>query len=228
MPAIINGESQKYFVCLNPHSYEVAQEDLVFKTALLDADIIVPDGVGIIAASRILGGIIRERITGYDIFEGVTSSLNQSEGLSCFFLGSTEENLKIIKKKMGEEFPGVMVAGCYSPPFKKEFDEEDNRRMIDIINNASPDVLWVGMTAPKQEKWIYRHKNKMTSVKFIGAIGAVFDFYSGTVKRSHPFFQRCGLEWLPRFLKQPRRLWKRNLISNPRFLLRVMLSKNDS
>ena len=96
--------------------------------------------------------------------------------------------------------------------------------MRDAINEARPDVLWVGMTAPKQEKWIYENRSGL-DVKFIGPIGAVFDFYAGSVKRSHPLFQRMGLEWLPRLIRQPRRLWRRNFISNPSFLLRVALQK---
>ncbi len=96
--------------------------------------------------------------------------------------------------------------------------------MIDKINEAHPDVLWVGMTAPKQEKWIYQNRSRL-KVKFIGAIGAVFDFYTGTVKRSYPIFRNMGLEWLPRLIRQPRRLWRRTFISSPRFLFRVITSR---
>jgi len=219
-------EQKKYFLCLNPHSYEVAQKDPLFHKAILNADLVVPDGVGIVWASKILGGSITERVTGSDIFEGFTSVMNARKDLSCFFLGSTEQNLSIIKEKMAVEFPHVRIAGCYSPPFKKEFDDEDNRQMLRVINKEKPDVLWVGMTAPKQEKWIYRNKEQLENVKFIGAIGAVFDFYAGTVKRSHPFFQKYGLEWLPRFMRQPVKLWRRNCISSPLFLLRVLKEKN--
>ena len=96
--------------------------------------------------------------------------------------------------------------------------------MIEAVNTAKPDVLWVGMTAPKQEKWIYQNRDKL-DVKFIGAIGAVFDFYAGTVKRPHPIFQKMGLEWLPRLCSEPRRLWRRNFVSNPLFMLRVIKAR---
>ena len=96
--------------------------------------------------------------------------------------------------------------------------------MIEAVTRVAPDVLWVGMTAPKQEKWIYNNKEKL-NVKFIAAVGAVFDFYTGNVKRSHPWFQRLGLEWLPRLLRQPGRLWNRTLISAPGFLYRIMLQR---
>ena len=122
---------------------------------------------------------------------------------------------------MAIDFPNIQVVGVYAPLYKDEFTVEDNEKMIAAINAVNPDVLWVGMTAPKQEKWIYQNK-KQLEVKFIGAIGAVFDFYAGNIKRSHPFFQKLGLEWLPRLLQEPRRLWRRNFISNPKFMLRVL------
>ncbi len=219
-----DGEERKYFVCANPHTLQVAKKDPVLYEAIKNADLVTPDGFGIVIASKILGGTIKNRVTGSDIFWRLNHMLNQKKGFSVFFLGSTEETLRKIREKMSLEYPGIRIAGMYSPPFKHQFSDEDNRRMIEAVNNAQPDVLWVGMTAPKQEKWIYENRNKL-NVKFIGAIGAVFDFYSGNVKRSHPFFQELGLEWLPRLLRQPRRLWRRNFVSSPSFLLRVIKEK---
>lgn len=213
----------RVLACANPHSLEVARRDAYFDRALKDADILVPDGVGIVIASGILGGTIRQRITGSDVFLGVSGLLNHDAARKYryFFLGSTEQNLIKIKEKLNAEFQNIIVAGTYSPPFKSEFSEDDNSLMVDAINRAAPDVLWVGMTAPKQEKWIHQNKYQL-NVKFISAIGAVFDFYTGNVKRSHPLFQKLGLEWLPRLLREPRRLWYRNVVSNPSFLLRII------
>jgi len=224
MLSLSSSDSSRYFVCANPHSLEVARKDAAFDLAIRNADMVVPDGVGIVLASKILGGSIRERVTGTDIFLGLSEALHKGKGGRYFFLGSTEQNLLKIKEKMHADFPNITVAGTYSPPFKPEFSDEDTRLMIEAINQAAPDVLWVGMTAPKQEKWIYQNKDRL-NVKFIGAIGAVFDFYTGNVKRSHPAFQRLGLEWLPRLLREPRRLWRRNFVSNPSFLLRVIRQK---
>lgn len=221
---IKSNDKRKYFVTANPHSLEVANKDPYFKKAILNANLIVPDGVGIVIASKILGGNIRERITGSDIFLGLSNILNKKGKYSYFFLGSTKGILQKITSKINEDFPHIRVTGFYSPPFKEKFTEEDNNLMIEAINLAKPDVLWVGMTAPKQEKWVYQNKDKL-DVKFIGAIGAVFDFYTGNVKRSHRMFQKIGLEWLPRLIRDPRRLWKRNFISNPAFLARVMYSR---
>jgi N-acetylglucosaminyldiphosphoundecaprenol N-acetyl-beta-D-mannosaminyltransferase len=213
------GEKGKVFVCANPHSLVMAEDDPVFKAALRAADLATPDGVGIVLASKMLGGHIRERVTGSDVFEGLSRVLNSREGetRSYFFLGSTEATLAAIKTRLAVDFPKIRFAGCYSPPFKEEFSEEDSRQMVEAVNRAGADVLWVGMTAPKQEKWIFQHKDRL-EVKFIGAIGAAFDFYAGTVKRSHPVFQKMGLEWLPRLLRDPRRLYDRMLVSAPKFV----------
>lgn len=211
----------KYFACANPHSIECARKDPLFETALKEADLLVPDGIGVVWASRLAGIPIKERVTGADIFLGLSTILNQSENHSYFFLGSSEATLRRIADRMKEDYPAIRIAGLYSPPFAEEFSEAQNQSMIEAVNRARPDVLWIGLTAPKQEKWIHRHKQKL-DVKFIGAIGAVFDFYAGTVRRSSPWFQDHGLEWLPRLIAEPRRLWKRMFISAPRFALRAI------
>ncbi len=217
-------ERCRWLACLNPHSYAVSLEDLEFSRALRDADWLIPDGAGIVLASKILGGQISERVTGSDIFKGVLEALDQAGGCSVFFLGATEETLTAIRSRMAVDFPRIRVAGTYSPPFKPDYSQDELDAMIQAINEASPDVLWVGMTAPKQEKWIHAQCDRL-NIKFAAAIGAVFDFYTGQVKRSHPAFQRLGLEWLPRLVQEPRRLWRRMLISAPIFLWCVLKEK---
>lgn len=212
-----SGKQQKVFVCANPHSLVEARHDPLFQQALHNGDLVTPDGTGIVLASKILGGSIRERVTGSDIFWGLSDVLNKTGGKSYFFLGSSEETLTAIKAKMAKEYPNIIFAGSYSPPYKPEFSEEESQLMIEAVNKAKPDVLWVGMTAPKQEKWLHEHREQL-NVKFMGAIGAVFDFYVGNVKRSHPLFRKMGLEWLPRLIQEPRRLFWRNFISSPIFI----------
>lgn len=216
------GDRGRFFVCANPHSLVLAKDDPAFMAAIQAADLVTPDGAGIVLASKILGGSIRERVTGSDVFAGLSRVLNSrnDKRYSYFFLGAVESTLSVIKNRMADDFPNIRCAGFYSPPYKETFTEEDSRKMIEAVNQAGPDVLWVGMTAPKQEKWISRYKDKL-DVKFIGAVGAVFDFYAGKVKRSHPVFQKLGLEWLPRLLRDPRRLYGRMLFSAPRFLWQV-------
>ncbi len=221
---IYNSSQAKYFACANPHSLHIATSDEKFRSALLDADLLTPDGIGIVIASKILNGKITERITGSDIFYGLSELLNKTKKVKYFFLGSSEDVLTKIRLKMAHDYPAIEIVGTYSPPYKADFSNADNRLMIEVINAAKPDVLWVGMTAPKQEKWIHENISEL-NVKFVGPIGAVFDFYAGTVKRSHPWFNKVGLEWLPRLIQEPRRLWRRNFISNPAFLTRIVYDK---
>ena len=219
---LVDGKSRScsYFACLNPHSVETASADADFRRALLDADFMTADGVGIIYASKIFGhGLVTERVTGSDMFHELNRVLDASGGASCFFLGSTEQTLAKICSKHQHDYPGIRIAGTYSPPFKPAFDAEDVEEMIRRVNAADCDVLWVGMTAPKQEKWIHEHRGRL-KVAFAAPIGAVFDFYAGNVKRSGAVWQRLGLEWLPRLVQEPRRLWRRNFVSSPAFLLR--------
>ena len=219
---IERGDSNRWLACINPHSYVESLKQYGFSAALHGADWLITDGVGIVIASRILGGHICNRVTGSDIFQGVMQQLNQDRGFSVFFLGSTEKTLAEIRTQMARDYPNVLLAGTYSPPFKNAFSDTELSEMVNAINRAKPDVLWVGMTAPKQEIWIQQNLGRLQTVKFTAAIGAVFDFYSGRVKRSHPLLQHTGLEWLARLIQQPRRLWKRMFISAPVFMWHII------
>jgi len=191
---------------INQYSYCIAEEDATFKEALLNSDVILPDGVGIVLASKWLNGNKVKKIAGADFHEFQLKRLNAISG-SCFYLGASNETLAKIKARLQKDYPNVKV-GSYSPPYKPNFTEEDNAKMIQEVNNFSPDVLFVGMTAPKQEKWSYAHKNALNA-KIICSIGAVFDFYAGTVERPNKIWQDLGLEWLGRLLKEPKRMWRR-------------------
>jgi len=208
-----------YFSCLNPHAVEMAARDAAFQSALLDADFLTADGVGVVYVSRLTGGRIAQRITGMDVFVSLTQAMNDAGDMSCYFLGSTEETLEKLRARMATDYPRVNISGTYSPPFKAEFDLRDTEMMIQRINEAKADVLWVGLTAPKQEKWIHTNRHRL-DVGFAGPIGAAFDFYAGNIKRAGPTLQRLGLEWLPRLVQEPRRLWKRTFISAPSFFIR--------
>lgn len=207
---------------INPHSYGVAKTDSAFKEALKASDFLLPDGTGIVWAAKVLRNQRINRIAGYDMFIYLMEFLNKTSG-SCFFLGSSADNLSVIEEKLKIEFPNVAVR-VHSPPFRSEFSEEENQVMCAAINAFNPDVLFVGMTAPKQEKWVYKNKDGIDA-QILCSIGAVFDFYSGKIKRSSPFWINLGLEWLPRFLKEPIRLANRNLVSTPKFIVEVLWQK---
>lgn len=225
--ALFQPMKKTWLACLNPHSYVVALDDAQFSRSLHGADWLIPDGVGVVCASRWLGGQIGERMTGSDVFSGLHRRMNERGGMSVFFLGATEDTLALIKMRMARDYPEINVVGTYSPPFRPLYTEAEVDEMVCVINKVKPDVLWVGMTAPKQEKWIANNLHRL-DVRFAGAVGAVFDFYTGKVKRSHPMFQRIGLEWLPRLVQQPKRLWRRMLVSAPIFLLHVVRAKLHS
>jgi len=214
----------RWLACLNPHSYALTINDSHFSAALRCADWLVADGVGVVLASCVLGGKIRERVTGSDIFSALNERMNKKSGFSVFFLGSTNDTLTRIQMKMATDYPNIRVAGTYSPPFQAAYSVAELDKMVAAINASHADVLWVGMTAPKQEKWIFDHRERL-EVGFAAAVGAVFDFYTGNVKRSHPIFQKLGLEWLPRLVQQPRRLWRRMFVSAPVFVWAVLREK---
>mgnify|MGYP000002869696 FL=1 len=191
-------------------------------TALQASNVLLPDGVGIVWAAKMLKGQKIQKIAGFDIFIHLMQHLNAIEG-TCFFLGASEQTLALIKNRASVEFPNVTI-GSYSPTYKLIFSKEDSTLMCSKVNAFKPQVLFVGMTAPKQEKWVHEQKDQLNA-QILCSIGAVFDFYAGTVKRSSPLWIKLGLEWLPRFLKEPKRLAERNLISTPKFILEVFSYK---
>jgi N-acetylglucosaminyldiphosphoundecaprenol N-acetyl-beta-D-mannosaminyltransferase len=216
---VINPTKQQTINTINPHSYVVAKKDMVFRQALLESDILLPDGIGIVMANRLLNRIRISKIAGSDIHLHLLGELNKTGG-KCFYLGASENTLGKINERLKRDFPAIEAA-YYSPPFRNEFSEADNQRMIEAINAFGPDVLFVGMTAPKQEKWVHENKQKIDA-KIICSVGAVFDFFSGTKKRPGKIWIALGLEFLPRFLKEPKRLWQRNIVSTPLFMLDVI------
>ena len=207
---------------INAHSFNVAQKDEVFAEALRGGDYLIPDGASVVKACKWLKAKSqpRERIAGWDLFQIEMDKLNDKGG-KCFFMGSSENVLALIKEKAASDYPNIIVE-TYSPPYKPEFFEDDNRAIVKAINEADPDLLWIGMTAPKQEKWTYLHWNELNIHCHVGTIGAVFDFYAATAKRAPKWWQEHSLEWLYRLIKEPKRMWRRYLLGNPIFLWNII------
>ena len=151
----------------------------------------------------------------------IQNSEFRSPQRTVMFMGSSQKVLNLIVKRAAEVYPHLKIV-TYSPPYKPEFSEEDNKAIIDAINAADPDLLWIGMTAPKQEKWTFSHWNELNIHCHVGTIGAVFDFFAGTVERAPVWWQRHGLEWLYRLLKEPKRMWRRYIIGNALFLFNIV------
>lgn len=206
---------------INAHSYNTALKDAFFAEALMKGDALIPDGASIVMACRKLKAKSQptERIAGWDLFTMEMERLNQKGG-TCFFMGSSEKVLKLIREKAKTVYPNIRIE-TYSPPYKPEFSEEENRAIIEAINRANPDLLWIGMTAPKQEKWAYRHWNELDIHCHCGTIGAVFDFFAGTMERAPLWWQEHSLEWLYRLQKEPKRMWRRYIIGNTLFIWNI-------
>ena len=154
----------------------------------------------------------------------IQNSKFRERPLTVMFMGSSQKVLDLIVKRAAEVYPHLKIV-TYSPPYKPEFSDEDNKAIIDAINAADPDLLWIGMTAPKQEKWTYSHWEELDIHCHVGTIGAVFDFFAGTVERAPIWWQRHGLEWLYRLLKEPKRMWRRYIIGNTLFLWNMLKEK---
>ena len=210
---------------INAFSYDNARKDVLFSEALQKGDVLIPDGISIVKACRFLNAKSqpKERIAGWDLFVYEMEKLNRVGG-KVMFLGSSDAVLNLIRQRVAEKYPKIEV-DTYSPPYKPEFSDEDNAVMISAINHSNPDLLWIGMTAPKQEKWAYTHLDRLDVHCHIGTIGAVFDFFAGTVKRAPERWQRVGLEWLYRLLSEPRRMWRRYFIGNAKFIYYIMVEK---
>ena len=213
---------------INAHSFNTAKKDQLFADALTNGDVLIPDGVSIVKACKWIKAKSqpKERIAGWDLFSFEMEKLEREseelrtkseESKIVMFMGSSQKVLDLIVKRAAEVYPHLKVV-TYSPPYKPEFSDEDNKAIIDAINAANPDLLWIGMTAPKQEKWTYSHWNELNIHCHVGTIGAVFDFFAGTVERAPIWWQDHGLEWLYRLIKEPKRMWRRYIIGNTLFL----------
>lgn len=216
---------------INAHSFNVAQKDELFAEALAKGDYLIPDGASIIKACKLLKAKSqpKERIAGWDLFsfemnalerKSAQQNMNDGKRLKVMFMGSSEKVLGLIRERAAKDYPNMEVI-TYSPPYKPEFSDEDNAAIIKAINDANPDLLWIGMTAPKQEKWTYQHWKELNIHCHVGTIGAVFDFYAGTAQRAPKWWQEHSLEWLYRLIKEPKRMWRRYVIGNPLFLWNI-------
>lgn len=215
---------------INAHSFNVAQKDALFAEALAKGDYLIPDGASIVKACKWLKAKSQpqERVAGWDLFqlemERLNGNMTNGAKPKVMFMGSSEKVLSLIKERAAKEYPNIEVI-TYSPPYKPEFSDEDNTAIIEAINEADPDLLWIGMTAPKQEKWIYKHWNELDIHCHVGTIGAVFDFFAGTAERAPKWWQEHSLEWLYRLIKEPKRMWRRYVLGNPLFLWNICKEK---
>ena len=216
----------KYVInTINAYSYCEMLKDVEFEKALISSDILLPDGISMVLAAKLLNKQTIRKIAGAEIHQYLLSQAN-AKNQKVFYLGASEDTYHLNSNKRYNGIPNITIAS-YSPPYKTVFSEEDNTVMLKHINAFQPDVLFVGMTAPKQEKWVHAHKEQLDANTIV-AIGAVFDFYAGTVKRAPQWMITAGLEWFYRLVKEPRRMWRRYLIGNTKFCWYVLKEKFQS
>ncbi len=209
-----NHESRYVCIC-NVHSVVTASQDAEFGRVVREADMATPDGAPVAWMMRKLGHAGQQRINGPDLMWKYCEQV-QSSDESVFFYGSTEETLEILKAKLLAAFPRLKIAGVISPPFRKLTAEEDDA-IVAQINASGAGTVWVSLGCPKQEMWMAAHRGRINAV-MVG-VGAAFDYHAGTIKRAPKWMQNNGLEWFYRLVSEPRRLWKRYLVTNTLFVI---------
>lgn len=202
------------------HGIVEAQRDSRFKEVLNATDLIVPDGMPLVWLARRQGHDLPRRVYGPDLMLDFCKE-TQAQGYRHFFYGGEPGVADQLAESLKGRFPGLQVAGTYCPPFRPLSREEDDE-IVAMISRAAPDVLWVGLGTPKQERWMYDHKNKL-SVPVMVSIGAAFDMLSGRKNQAPRWMREHGLEWLFRLCQEPRRLWRRYLIYGTQFIAWIVL-----
>ena len=201
------------------HGVTEAQHDPTFKIILNAADMVVPDGMPLVWLARFKGHKLERRVYGPELMATFFESTTEN-GYRHFLYGSTPAVLQRLSDALQKRFPGTVIAGTYSPPFRDLTPEED-AAIVAKINEANPHVVWVGLSTPKQEQWIFRHRHVLGAAVAVG-VGAAFDINSGTKKQAPRWMREHGLEWLFRLCQEPRRLWRRYLLQGSQFVFYVV------
>ena len=210
----IRNLSGKYICVSNVHTTVMAFENEDYKKVQNSAILAIPDGGPLSTEGRRRGFKTMSRTTGPDFMNEILM-ISKENNYKHFFYGSTEETLNKMKSKLLNEYPDLDIVGMYSPPFRKlTVDEDEN--IIKMINDSKTDFVWVALGAPKQEVWMYDHRDKIKAL-MVG-VGAAFDFVAGNIKRAPEWMQKLNLEWLYRLLQEPKRLFKRYFITNTKFI----------
>lgn len=210
----VNHESRYVCIC-NVHSLITARKDPAFRKVLNEADMATPDGMPVAWMMRQMGFPLQERINGPDLMWKYCA-LAEQRNEPIYLYGNTHKTLSSLIARLHMAFPHLQIAGSYSPPFRPLTERED-ANIVAEINRSGARVVFVSLGCPKQELWMAEHKGRINAV-MIG-VGAAFDYHAGTVQRAPVWMQRRGLEWLYRLCSEPRRLWKRYLVTNTQFII---------
>ena len=204
----------EYLCFTNAHTTVTAYGDDGFLQAQNSSVATFPDGKPVAVVMKMRGHKSTMRVTGPD-FMGKMFEMSEQNGLSHYFYGSTEDTISVLREKLLEKYPNIKIAGMYSPPFR-ELSAEDDEKIVEMINSAAPDIVWVGLGAPKQENWMLAHKGRINAL--MAGVGAGFDYHAGKLRRAPKWMQTLCLEWLYRLIQEPRRLFGRYISTNTKFI----------
>ncbi len=213
---LIASKKSHYICVTNVHTVTTGISNKSFRDITNNSSLSIPDGMPLVWIAKNRGYRNIEKCSGPDIMLEIFR-ISEQKGYSNYFYGSTEDTLNKMKKNLLNKFPKLNIIGMDSPPYR-ELSKEEDEEVISKINALKPNIIWIGLGAPKQEIWMQNHVNKINSSVIFG-VGAAFDFHAGTLKRAPLWMQNHGLEWLYRFIKEPRRLWKRYLLINLKFIV---------
>ncbi len=213
-------EGQRHYVCVTGvHGVMEAQHDDRLREIHNGAGMVTPDGMPMVWSARYAGARQVDRVYGPDLLLELSARATE-RGWRFFFYGGREGVPERLAERLAARYPGLQVTGCYSPPFRDLTAEED-AAIVERINAAEPDVIWVGLSTPKQERWMAAHRDRVHAPAMLG-VGAAFDIHAGLVRQAPRWVQRSGLEWVFRLSQEPRRLGRRYLRSNPSFIRRIV------
>jgi N-acetylglucosaminyldiphosphoundecaprenol N-acetyl-beta-D-mannosaminyltransferase len=210
-------QGQRHYVCVTGvHGVIESQRDENLRRIHNEAGLVTPDGMPLVWVSHANGFPFVDRIYGPDLMLALCKH-SVSKGYSHYFYGGAEGVPERLAGNLADRFPGLKIVGLYSPPFAPLTPDQDNQ-IVEMIDGANPDIIWVGLSTPKQEFWMAKHLNRVKAPVMIG-VGAAFDFHAGMKRQAPRWIQRIGFEWLFRLYTEPRRLWRRYLSIVPRFIL---------
>jgi N-acetylglucosaminyldiphosphoundecaprenol N-acetyl-beta-D-mannosaminyltransferase len=216
---VIKAGLQTYFTVTGVHGIMESQDDSEILQIHCNAGMCVPDGMPNVWIGRLLGYKNMRRVYGPDLMLAVLKR-SVAQGYSHFFYGGNEGVPELLRYKISKRFVGVRILGTFSPPFRPMTKRED-RELVKLINRLSPDIIWVGLSTPKQERWMATHLGRLNTKVMIG-VGAAFDFHAGLLRQAPSWVQKLGMEWFFRMCMEPQRLTKRYLKNNPRFIYKVL------
>jgi N-acetylglucosaminyldiphosphoundecaprenol N-acetyl-beta-D-mannosaminyltransferase len=218
----IENDQREYVVVSTVHTIMECQKSPLLRTAVNNAGMVTPDGMPLVWLANWESDYPVKRVYGPDLMLAVCERSLQ-RGYKHFFYGGAAGVPELLADKLKTRYPGLQIAGTYSPPFRRLSSKEEGR-VNEMINEANPDIVWVGLGTPKQDLWMAKHRPGLNAPVII-AVGAAFDFHTSRLPQAPPWMQQNGLEWLFRLLQEPTRLWYRYLVYNPWFILKIIQQK---